>query len=264
MIVFSHCSAVLLMFLVFLCSTVLTPQFGAAADLDDEKLSGQPQRECVILLHGLARTSRSMEKMATALEQEGYNVLNVDYQSREQHIEELAASVIPTAVRDCGPDAVKIHFVAHSLGAILVRYYLAGNELPSLGRVVMLSPPNQGSEAVDILKKMPGFYRINGPAGGQLGTDEDSIPLQLPQVDYEVGVITGDRTINFILSGIIPGIDDGKVSIKSAQVAGMADFIVMHHAHPFIMKADDVIEQTLIFLQYGRFERDRERTATKP
>ena len=250
---------------VFLICVVLQTAVLAAPVPNDEKtVAEQPDRQCVVLLHGLARTARSMRKMATALEQEGYRVLNVDYQSREQRIEELADSVIPAAIRDCGTEAATIHFVAHSLGAILVRHYLAMNSLPTLGRVVMLSPPNQGSEAVDMLKTMPAFYWINGPAGGQLGTDEDSIPLQLPQVDYEVGVITGDRTINFILSGIIPGIDDGKVSIKSAQVAGMADFIVMHHAHPFIMKADDVIEQTLIFLQYGRFERDRERSATKP
>ena len=111
---------------------------------------------------------------------------------------------------------------------------------------------------------MPGFYWFNGPAGGQLGTDEDSIPLQLPQVDYEVGVITGDRTINFNLSWIIPGADDGKVAVKRAQVEGMADFFVTHHTHPYIMKADDVIEQTLSFLRYGRFDRSGERTATQP
>jgi pimeloyl-ACP methyl ester carboxylesterase len=257
--------AIYLMFVVFLISAVLTPLVGVAADRDDEKmLAEQPQYECIVLLHGLARTSRSMQKMAIALEQGGYHILNVDYPSREHSIEELAASVIPTAIRDCGPEVEKIHFVAHSLGAILVRHYLAMNALPSLGRLVMLSPPNQGSEAVDLLKKMPGFYWLNGPAGMQLGTDENSIPLQLPPVDYEVGVITGDRSINFILSGIIPGIDDGKVAVEKAQVAGMADFMVMHHAHPFIMKADDVIEQTLIFLQYGRFEHNRERTAIKP
>jgi pimeloyl-ACP methyl ester carboxylesterase len=254
-----------LMLAVFLISAVVKTNAVAAPDRDGEKAeSHQTPRECVILLHGLARTARSMAKMAEALEQEGYYVLNVDYPSREHPIEELAASVIPAAIRDCEPDAEKIHFVAHSLGAILVRYYLAGYTPPSLGRVVMLTPPNQGSEAVDMLKSMPGFYWLNGPAGGQLGTDEDSIPLQLPQVDYEVGVITGDKTINFILSWIIPGTDDGKVSIKRAQVAGMADFLITHHTHPYIMKADDVIEQTLSFLRQGRFDRSGERPATKP
>jgi pimeloyl-ACP methyl ester carboxylesterase len=250
---------------VFLISVVLQTAVLAAPDLNDEKMVVEyPERQCVILLHGLARTSRSMQKMATALQQEGYHILNVDYPSREYSIEELAASVIPTAIRDCGPKAEKIHFVAHSLGAILVRYYLTMNALPSLGRVVMLSPPNQGSEAVDLLKTMSGFHWLNGPAGMQLGTDENSIPLQLPPVDYEVGVITGDRTINFILSWIIPGTDDGKVAVKRAQVAGMADFLVTHHTHPYIMKADDVIEQTLSFLRYGRFDLGGERPATQP
>jgi pimeloyl-ACP methyl ester carboxylesterase len=258
-----RCSIISLMFLFFFGCTVPEPTIRTAVDQYDETLSDQSQRECIVLLHGLARTARSMEKMATALKQQGYHVVNEDYPSREQSIEELSSTVIPAALRDCEPEAAKIHFVAHSLGAILVRYYLARNALPFLGRVVMLSPPNQGSEAVDFLKKMPGFYWVNGPAGGQLGTDADSIPLQLPQVDYEVGVIAGDRTINFILSGIIPGIDDGKVSIKSAQVAGMADFLVTHHSHPYIMKAADVIEQTLFFLQYGRFDHGGERPASK-
>ncbi len=252
-----------LMFTVLLGCAFLPIEVVTAPDREEETISDQSQRECVVLLHGLARTARSMEKIATALQQEGYHVLNVDYPSREHSIEELAPAVISAAIRDCGADAVKIHFVAHSLGSILVRYYLSRNSLPSLGRVVMLSPPNQGSEAVDLLKKLPGFYWFNGPAGMQLGTDEDSIPLQLPPVDYEVGVIAGDRTINFILSWIIPGADDGKVSIQRAQVAGMADFLVVHHTHPYIMKADDVIEQTLFFLRTGRFDHDRERAATK-
>ena len=211
--------------------------------------------ECVILLHGLARTSKSMGKMEKALVQEGYRVLNVDYPSRHHRIGELATTVIPAAFNNCGPQSVsKFHFVTHSLGGILVRYYLANYELPRLGRVVMLSPPNQGSEAVDKLRKLPGFRWINGLAGEQLGTDEAGIPAQLPPVDYEVGVIAGDRTINFINSMLIPGKDDGKVSVKRTKVACMADFLITHHSHPFIMKADDVIEQTVFFLYHGRFD----------
>ena len=120
--------AIYLMFVVFLISAVQKTVVVAAPDKVDENVAlDQSHRECVVLLHGLARTARSMRKMATALEQGGYHMLNVDYPSREHSIEELAASVIPTAIRDCGPDAVKIHFVAHSLGAIVVRYYLSMN-----------------------------------------------------------------------------------------------------------------------------------------
>ena len=179
----------------------------------------------------------------------------MDYPSRHHRVEALAMTFIPMAINDCDPESVdRIHFVTHSLGGILVRYYLAHHEIPDLGRVVMLSPPNQGSEAVDKLKKVPGFRWFNGPAFEQLGTDDAGIAAQLPPVDFEVGVMTGDRTINFINSMLIPGKDDGKVSVDRAQVAGMADFLITHHTHPLIMKAGDVIEQTVTFLKNGRFD----------
>ncbi|WP_455374836.1 esterase/lipase family protein [Kaarinaea lacus] len=215
----------------------------------------RPLDQCVVLLHGLARTASSMEDMEAALKENGYYVVNVDYPSREHKIEDLATTVVPQSIAACNNHTVnKIHFVTHSLGGILVRYYLAHNTINNLGRVVMLSPPNQGSEVVDALKDMPGFHLINGPAGEQLGTDDASIPNNLPPVDYEVGVITGDTTVNYILSTLIPGDDDGKVSIERAKVQGMLDFLVVHHSHPFIMEADDVITQTLTFLREGQFD----------
>ncbi|MBU3916540.1 alpha/beta hydrolase, partial [bacterium] len=123
------------------------------------------------------------------------------------------------------------------------------------GRVVMLSPPNQGSEVIDKLGSAPGFFWFNGPAGQQLGTGMDSIPLKLGKVDFKLGVITGNKSINLILSLLIPGDDDGKVSIENAKVAGMSDFLVLPHSHPFIMNSDDVIHQTKYFLKYGSFKR---------
>jgi pimeloyl-ACP methyl ester carboxylesterase len=195
-----------------------------------------------------------MEKMAEALESYGYQVVNVDYPSRDKTVEQLARSVVPQAVQECRAlGAQRIEFVTHSMGGILVRYYLAQHSIPELGRVVMLSPPNQGSEVVDELAAYPGFKFVNGPAGYQLGTDETSIPLSLGPVDYEVGVITGDRSINWILSWLIPGEDDGKVSVERAKLEGMRDFMVVHHSHPFIMRADAVILQTINFLQRGYF-----------
>jgi pimeloyl-ACP methyl ester carboxylesterase len=210
--------------------------------------------QCVILLHGLARTTSSMEEIQNALSAEGYYVVSVDYPSRKHPIEDLASSVIPDKISTCNSHVDgDIHFVTHSLGGILVRQYLAENTIDNLGRVVMLSPPNQGSEVVDALKDVPGFFLINGPAGMQLGTDANSVPANLPPVTYEVGVITGDKTVNYILSMIIPGDDDGKVSIDRARVEGMADFLVVNHSHTFIMKSEDVIAQIAAFLHAGQF-----------
>ena len=211
--------------------------------------------DCVILLHGLARTDHSMEKMASGLAADGYRVVNVDYPARKATIEVLVQGYVVPAVeawQEGGP--VTIHFVTHSMGGILVRYYLGHQSLAELGRVVMLSPPNKGSEIVDTLGNVPGFNAFNGPAGQQLGTGASSVPNQLGSAHYPVGIITGNKSINLILSMLIPGDDDGKVSVERARLDGMAAFLVVPHSHPMIMKSNYVIRQTRYFLRYGRFE----------
>jgi hypothetical protein len=196
-----------------------------------------------------------MEKLEECLLENGYGVLNLDYPSRSKSIQEIAHEIIPIAIASCREKgAKKIHFVTHSMGGIVVRYFLRHSKMPDLGRVVMMSPPNGGSTVVDEFKDNFIFKWINGPAGRQLGTDNESIPKKLGPVNFELGIITGDRSVNPLLSLIIPGNDDGKVSVESTKVEGMKDFIVIHATHPFIMKNEQAIEKTLSFLKFGSFD----------
>ena len=214
----------------------------------------EPQKECVILLHGLARTSSSMAKIEDALQKENYRVVNIDYASREHAIDKLASIAISEGLKTCRiyrPN--HINFVTHSLGGILVRQYLSTNKIVELKRVVMLGPPNNGSEVVDNLKGMPGFKALNGPAGQQLGTSATDTPKLLGPVDFELGVIAGTQSINLILSNYLPNPDDGKVSAQSTKVEGMKDFIALPTTHTFMMKNEKVINQTLHFLKHGLF-----------
>jgi hypothetical protein len=212
-------------------------------------------QEEVILLHGLCRTSRSMVKMERALTEAGYKVRNVDYPSHTAQIPKLASDAVGKAVSECQQDgAAKIDFVTHSLGGILVRSYLARHSIPSLGRVVMLAPPNQGSEVVDKLGSLFLFKWINGPAGSELGTDKNSTPNKLGPANFPVGIIAGDRSINWINSLLIPGSDDGKVSVARTKLAGMTDHIVIHATHPFIMQNCEAIRQTIQFLRMRSFD----------
>ncbi len=216
--------------------------------------------ECVILLHGLARTKASMNKLANHLEGQGYTVVNMDYPSRKHNIQTLAKETVAKAVSLCEMEnSSTIHFVTHSMGGILLRQYLADADISHLGRVVMLSPPNGGSEVVDRLKDLWPFQWLNGPAGQQLGTDETSVPRTLGPADFELGVITGDRSINLLLSLLIPGDDDGKVAVNNARLSGMKDFLVVHATHPFIMKNKKVMEQVVLFLRTGYFFHSDER-----
>lgn len=155
--------------------------------------------ECTILLHGLARSDASMKKLEVKLTEKGYRVVNQGYPSRKYEVDILAAAVIPAAVKECG-DETPVNFVTHSLGGVVLRQYLHTQKIPQLKRVVMLGPPNQGSQVVDSFKKVPGFSWLNGPAGLQLGTDDNSITKALGPADFELGIIAGSRSINLILS----------------------------------------------------------------
>ncbi len=210
--------------------------------------------ECVILLHGLARTSSSMQTLETRLSKEGYIVNNIDYPSRNFSVEKLADIAIKEGIGACRKKSTtRISFVTHSLGGILVRQYLKDHKLRDIGRVVMLGPPNQGSEVVDNLKNVPGFELINGPAGQQLGTKASDVPKSLGPVDFELGVIAGTQSINLLLSTLLPNPDDGKVSVESTKVKGMKDFIALPTTHPFMMKNEEVIKQIIQFLKHGKF-----------
>ncbi|MCG6891409.1 MAG: alpha/beta fold hydrolase [Gammaproteobacteria bacterium] len=208
----------------------------------------------VILLHGLARSEKSMLALQRALQQKGYCVTNVAYDSRHGDIETMAVDAIEPALAACA-DAERIHFVTHSLGGILVRQFLAHHEIDNLGRVVMLGPPNKGSEVVDKLRDVPGFHFINGDVGLQLGTGAASLPNQLGRANFDLGIIAGTRSVNLILSTMIPGINDGKVSVESTRLEGMQDHIEMEVTHPFMMNNDAVIEQVVHYLTTGSFKR---------
>ena len=210
---------------------------------------------CVILLHGMGRTHRSMATMAHHLADKGYRVVNLDYPSTQANIETLSQGIVTETVQHCRLEhpSAPIHFVTHSLGGILVRQYLQAHRLPPGSRVVMLSPPNKGSEIADLMKDLFLYRWIMGPAGQQLGTTATSVPNRLGPVDVPVGIITGDSTLEPWFSSRVPGPDDGKVSVESARLAEMTDFLVVHKSHGFIMNDTEVIAQTIHFLEYGVF-----------
>lgn len=206
----------------------------------------------VVLLHGLARSNHSMNQLETRLTEAGFQVHNIDYPST-RHTPEDLVNIIAAEIDACCKGASSLNFVTHSLGGILVRAYLARGKPSNLGRVVMLAPPNQGSEIVDTLGENE-FYRwVLGPTAADLGTDKESFPNRLPPPDYEVGIIAGTFSINPVGSALIPDEDDGSVAVASTQLTGMTDFITLPYSHPFIIQSSEAAEQIIYFLLNGKF-----------
>jgi hypothetical protein len=200
-----------------------------------------------------------MAPLERALDRSGYRVLNLSYRSRTASVAALAIDVARRILdwESQGP----LDFVTHSLGGILLRSAAAEGALPvaRIRRVVMLGPPNKGSELADILPSLRFvgriYARMTGPAGVELGTGAYGIAAKLPPVPFELGVIAGNRSLNPVFSAILREPNDGKVRVSSARVDGMRDFLVVPHWHPLLMAAPNVIRQVLYFLEFARFDR---------
>ena len=223
------------------------------------KSAEEENREFVVLLHGLSRTSRSMRPIKKALEKNGFSTFNLNYPSRKKPIEELSEFVLEKINRNFSDTPVHtLHFVTHSMGGIILRQIMKLSPLPNLGRVVMLGPPNQGSEIIDRLGPFKLIPLINLPACLQLGTSSDGFIQSLGPVKFDLGVIAGNRSINPFLSFLIPGVDDGKVSVERTKVEGMNDFLEVPRSHSFMMGNQTIQKETIYFLKNGHFSKNKE------
>lgn len=193
----------------------------------------------VVLLHGLGRSSFSMQSLGVQLSQEGYKVVNINYSSKKT-VEDLVNTEIKNIILNkCTDENKKINFVTHSMGGIIVRYLLQDDDIKNVGRIVMLAPPNQGSDLASKFSSNKIIRYLLGPALAELVNIEDGFINTLIPLDNEIGIIAGKY--------------DKKVSLVESQLPEMKDFIIVPKTHTWIMHSEQVINLVINFLLKGNF-----------
>lgn len=218
-----------------------------------EKSRPVANRDGVVLLHGIARTSASMQRMERFLQANGYRTLNVDYPSRKHTIEDIVEAIHPQLQEFNKTFSGTLHFVGYSMGGLVIRAYLHKYRPDNLGRVVMIGTPNKGSEVADFIRNIWLYRTFYGLAGQQLLTDQQTFSHVFGKVDYELGIIAGTSKLDPICSWIIKLPSDGKVSLESTKLEGMTDHIVIPAAHTFMPINKQIWHSALRFLQQGNF-----------
>jgi len=210
--------------------------------------------ELVVLAHGLARSSFAMRDFALQLEQAGYHVCVMDYSTVGQSVDSVLA-LTKQQIDSCVDNTNRIHFIGHSLGGLVIRAYLQSEpEIANstrFGEVVLMGTPNLGSEVADHFKNHM-LMQWAGETSQSLMTGENTLGAQLTTPDYRVGIIAGTNT-NSATKALFDGPNDGLVSVASAKLANMKDFIELDVSHSRMRSDSEVANQAIHFLKTGRF-----------
>ncbi len=215
--------------------------------------------EDIVLLHGILKTPLELLPAAIYLRSKGYRVHILGYRTGQGSIHDIAEKVWHDMIRK-GLDAPKLrlHFVAHSMGGLVVHDIIKHHAPEKLGRVVLWGTPLQGCEYADRLNDDrytgPIFKWLWGTAGQELQIKADDPERERPMV-YQAGMIAGNASLNPLARWHLEGagVHDGIVPLARTFRTGLADHIVLPLSHTGLLVSPAVFKQTAHFLKHGRF-----------
>ena len=228
------------------CSTSKTPQAAG---------SPSSEEETVVLLHGMGRSRLSMMVLSHRFKGAGYQTANFPYNQAGPSLDQISGKLIEFIKEKV--ETPRYHLVAHSLGNVIIRDAFRKEYPPGLGRIVMLAPPNHPAHLAKRFKENFLYGWITGDSGQKLSEEEFYRDLPVPKVEF--GVIAGDKGQKISFSEP----NDGLVAVEGTKLEGMKDFIVLQHAHTFIMNCKDTFEHSKSFIEKGSFQAKAEQTGSE-
>ena len=225
------------------------------ADFSARRKAGQIRANrphLVVLLHGLGRSRQMFAELARTLEASGYEAAALAYPSTRRPLADQADELAALLGRLEGVQ--RVSFVTHSLGGMVLRRLLAEERAYQRtiapGRAVLIAPPSQGARLADLLRDVPAYRALSGPAGQEITT---AAAASLPSPNIPFGIIAGVRGDGAGYNPLLPGEDDGVVSLAEVRLNGAADFLTVEELHTFIALHHDTLRAVPAFLATGRF-----------
>jgi hypothetical protein len=203
--------------------------------------------ETVVLLHGMGHTRVSMLVLSKRLTVAGYRVANFPYNHAFNSLDQISRELVESIESDA--EIGRYHLIGHSLGNVIIRNAFHVGYPPGLGRIVMLAPPNRPVRLAEHLKGFALYRWITGDSGQRLSDEDFYRELLVPDVEF--GVIAGDKGHSITFDEP----NDGVIAVATTKLDGMADFLVLHHTHTFIMNSSDTFDHCVAFLRNGHFEK---------
>lgn len=245
--------------ILIVCSLVANLLFAFPSNLPEstdniptESIPTIARPKMVVLLHGVLKSSLSMERLERSFKSGGYKTFNWNYDSNDFTVIQNAVE-LDSLIRLNGYDRYRLDFVTHSMGGIIIRYYLENYPPPHLGRLVMIAPPNQGSHLATFFQNFPPFKWLYKKTVTYLVTGDDAFAPHAGIPSCEFGIIAGGTGGKYGYTWYLPGDDDGTISVSQTKLKGASDFIILHHIHSVLPLERDTIEQTRYFIEHGRF-----------
>ena len=253
-----------------------------------QQLELTPIRGTVVLvLHGLIRSRHSMTPMVEALrdaskpgqapgignlepapfsETGDWTVMNVSYASTRDGIDGHAEA-FGRVVDHLDPEVTQIHLVAHSLGNLVIRRYLHDCHTgqngrrpdPRLGRIVMLTPPNNGARFAEAFRNAGFLEPVLGKSSAQLAKEWETVSRTLATPRCEFGILAGGKSDGEGINRLLDGDDDFVVAVDETRLPGARDFLVLPVFHRQIISDPTAQECTVRFLKHGYFRSPEQR-----
>jgi hypothetical protein len=208
----------------------------------------------VYVLHGFGGTKLQMDKIFQGLRKVGYSTENYTYHSFKEDLDSLGMDLCRKVSQE---HFDTVSFVTHSMGGLVVRsmyqYKDKMTTFPFVFRIVMLAPPNKGSQIAEI-PFGPVAKKVLGPNLNHMKTYPDAYVHKLPVPTAEVGIIAGARGRKPWYNPLLKEDNDGTVGLSSVYLGAERDVVIIHATHTTMPLRPSVVKLVLRFMKMGSFK----------